>query len=155
MDQTNKNNNPQYDDQLADFADQVMQGKQNQPASTSTDELRSLEETILRLNTSLPPTSLDDASIKQMQVRLKARIRREEKNVKASFWEKWFGRNVSPQLGLAFAVLAILIVAIVSVPSLTTVSPSTTGTATASVNLFIAIGLAGVVLIILWVIRRK
>lgn len=155
MEQTNKHSNVQQDDQLADFADQVMQGKQNQPVSSSTDDLLGLEETILRLNSSFPPHTLDDATVKQMHVRLKARIRREEQNVKPSFWNKWFGRNISPQLGLAFAVLAVLIVAVVSVPSLTTSGSSITGTASTPVSLFVAIGLAVAALIIFWILRRK
>ncbi|MBL8103509.1 MAG: hypothetical protein JNM02_13325, partial [Anaerolineales bacterium] len=120
MELKNKHSDLQQDDQLADFADQVMQGKHGKlSASPSTDDLLTLKETILRLNNSLPPASLDEATVKQMHVRLKARIRREEKDVKPSFWKKWFGREISPQLGLAFAAMAVLIIAIVSFPSLT------------------------------------
>ncbi|MBE0672147.1 MAG: hypothetical protein IH588_16325 [Anaerolineales bacterium] len=153
MEPKNKYSNLQQDDQLADFADQVMQGKPS--ASSSTDDLLALKETILRLNNSLPPASLDEATVKQMHVRLKARIRREEQDVKPSFWKKWFGREISPQLGLAFAALAVLVIAIVSIPSLTSLPSSTAGTASTPVNLFVAAGLAGVFLLILWVMRRK
>lgn len=156
MELKNKHSDLQQDDQLADFADQVMQGKHGKlSASPSTDDLLVLKETILRLNNSLPPASLDEATVKQMHVRLKARIRREEQYVKPSFWKKWFGREISPQLGLAFAAMAVLIIAIVSFPSLTNLSSSTAGTASTPVNLFVAAGLAGVFLLILWVMRRK
>lgn len=163
MDQTNKHSNPQQDDQLAEFADQVLRGKAKHPAlrqaqdiaSPQTDELLGLEETILRLSSSFPPDSLDEATVKQMHVRLKARIRREEKAVKPSYWKKWFGREFSPQLGLAFAVFAVLVVMVVSGLPLTPSGSSTTGTASTPVNLFVAVGLAGVVLIIFWVMRRK
>lgn len=154
MNQTDKQSNSKLDDQLADFADQVIQGKRNQPASHLTDNLLGLEETILRLNNSLPPSSLDDASVKQMHVRLKARIRREEQKKRLTFWEKWFGAVVSPQLGLAFAALAVLVVVIVSFPSITSVSP-TPATATNPVNIFIGLGVIGAMLIILWFGRRK
>jgi len=155
MNQINKNSDIQQDDEVANFADQVIQGKRNEPASHLTDELAGLEETILRLNSSFPQKPLDDATVKQMHVRLKARIRREEQNVKPSFWKKWFGRESTPQLGLAFAVLAILVVALVSGPSLTNVGSSTTGTASTPVNLFVVVGLAGAVLVIFWIMRRK
>lgn len=155
MDQTNERSNPQQDDQLADFADQVLKGKLKSSASPSTDDLFGLEETILRLNSSLPQDTLDEATVKQMHVRLKSRIRREEQNVKSSFWKKWFGREFSPQLGLAFAVLAILVVVLVSTPFLTPSGSPTTGTAFAPVDFFVVAGLAGVLFVIYWITRRK
>ena len=155
MDQKNETPNPQQDDQLADFADQVMEGKMKTSASNPTDDLFGLEETILRLNSSFPQDPLDEARVKQMHVRLKARLRREEQNANPSFWKKWFGRESTPQLGLAFAVLAILVVALVSGPSLANLGASTTGTASTPVNLFAVVGLAGAVLLILWIMRRK
>lgn len=164
MDQTNEHPNPKKDDQLADFADQVLRGTMNQPAlrlrstqddaSSSTDDLLGLEETILRLNSSFPPTSLDDATIKQMHVRLKARIRREGQAAKPSFWKKWFGREVTPQLGLAFAVLAVLVVMVLISPSWTP-SGSTTGTATTPVNFIVIAGLAVILFVVYWFTRRK
>jgi hypothetical protein len=155
MDQTKEHSNPQQDGQLADFADQALKGKLKSSASPSTDDLFGLEETILRLNSSFPQDTLNEASVKQMHVRLKSRIRREEQNAKPSFWKKWFGRELSPQLGLAFAVLAILVVALVSAPFLTPSGSSTTGTAFAPVNFIVVAGLAGVLFVIYWITRRK
>ena len=77
MDQINEQPNPQQDDQLADFVDQVIKGKMKISASNPTDDLSGLEETILRLNSAFPQNPLDDASVKQMHVRLKSRIRRD------------------------------------------------------------------------------
>jgi hypothetical protein len=155
MDQTNEQPNPQQDNQLADFVDQVIKGKMKTSASNLTDDLSGLEETILRLNSSFPQAPLDDAAVKQMHVRLKARIRREEQSAKPSFWKKWFGREFSPQLGLAFAILAILVVVLVSSPLLTPSSSSVTGTASTPVNFFVVVGLAGVFFVIYWIKRRK
>ena len=155
MDQKNEQTNPHQDDQLADFVDQVIKGKMKISASNPTDDLSGLEETILRLNSSFPQDPLDEASIKQMHVRLKARMRREEQSVKPSFWKKWFGVEVTPQLGLAFAALAVLVVALVSSPSFKTSGSTTAGTASTPVNLFVAIGLVGVFFILYWFTRRK
>ncbi|MBI3150789.1 MAG: hypothetical protein HYZ21_01525 [Chloroflexi bacterium] len=155
MDQTNEHPNPKKDDQLADFADQVLRGTMNQPASPPTDDLLGLEETILRLNSSFPPTSLDDATVKQMHVRLKARIRREGQAAKPSFWKKWFGREVTPQLGLAFAVLAVLVVMVLTSPSLTPSVPPTTGTASTPISFMVIVGLVAVLFIVYWFTRRK
>ena len=155
MDQTNEQPNPQQDDHLADFVDQVIKGKTKASASNLTDDLSGLEETILRLNSSFPQDPLDEASIKKMHVRLKARMRREEQSVKPSFWKKWFGVEVTPQLGLAFAVLAVVVVALINSPSFTISGSATTGTASTPVNLFVAAGLAGVFFILYLFMRRK
>ena len=155
MESKNEYSDLQKDDQLVDFADQALNGKLKSSASTLTDELSGLEETILRLNSAFPLDPLDDAMVKQMHVRLKSRIGREEQNAKPSFWNKWFGRNVSPQLGLAFAVLAILVVALVSTPFLTPSGSSTTGTASAPVNFVVVAGLAGMFFLLYWFMRRK
>ncbi len=155
MDQINEKHNPQQDDQLADFVDQVIKGKMKTSASNPTDDLFGLEETILRLNSSFPQDPLDEASIKKMHVRLKARMRREEQSVKPSFWKKWFGVEVTPQLGLAFAVLAVVVVALINSPSFTISGSATTGTASTPVNLFVAAGLAGVFFILYLFMRRK
>ena len=155
MDQINEKHNPQQDDQLADFVDQVIKGKMKTSASNPTDDLFGLEETILRLNSSFPQDPLDEASIKKMHVRLKVRMRREEQSVKPSFWKKWFGVEVTPQLGLAFAVLAVVVVALINSPSFTISGSATTGTASTPVNLFVAAGLAGVFFILYLFMRRK
>ena len=155
MDQTNEQPNPQQDDHLADFVDQVIKGKTKASASNLTDDLSGLEETILRLNNSFPQDPLDEASIKQMHVRLKARMRREEQSVKPSFWKKWFGMEVTPQLGLAFAVLAVVVVVLISSPSSTPSGSTTIGTATTPVNFFVAAGVVGAFFVLYWFTRRK
>jgi len=109
MKQSNERFNQLQDDRLSDFADQVAQGKMKQAESSTDDELLGLENTILRLNRSLPPVSLDDATIKQMQVRLNARIRRAAQEAKPSFWEKWFSPVLRPQTGFALVVVALLV----------------------------------------------
>jgi len=155
MDKINKNLDLQKDDQLADFADQVINGNTKQNASPPTDELFGLEETILRLNSSLPPVSLDDAKVKQMHVRFKARIRREEQSVTSSFWQKWFSRESTPQLALAFAVLAVVIVAIVGAPSFGLTGSTSAGTAFTPGSIFLAIGMAAVFFILYWFARKR
>ncbi len=152
MEQPEKHPNSKQDERLAVFADQVLAGNVEQTASNADDELLGLEETILRLNRTFPPAPLEDASVKQMYVRLKARIRREELLEKPSVWKKW---EFSPQLGLASAVLVVLVVLVVSTPSITPSGSSTTGAASNPVNYFIAVGLAGMLLVIFWIIRRK
>lgn len=145
------------DNQLADFADLALQGKTNQPASSSDADMLRLEETILYLKNTLPSNAPNVATTKQMLVRLKARIKREEGTVKIPFWKKLFDFQSNPQVGMILAVALILILAVVTVPSLEFGGGSnpTTGTADNNINVLIGGGLIGVLVLIYWIFRRK
>ena len=108
-----KNESTEKDNELAEFTDRILKGRIEPFASTSDEELLSLEKTLLRLNDAFPPLSLEDARSKQMLVRLKARMRREEEEQAArpSFWKRLFDFQSNPQVGLLVAAAAIVIAA--------------------------------------------
>jgi len=145
------------DNRLADFTDRVLSGQADQAESNADPELRQLEETVLRLNRTLPQSSLSDADVKQMWVRLNARARREAHKEEVPFWKKWFLPNqVRPQFGMALGFVALLVLMAVVIPSFTTGNGSTIGTAlTSSQGLATVLVLAGVILLIFWFMRRK
>jgi len=143
------------EDRLAQFADQVLEGKMKQPESNVDDELSDLEQTILRLNQSLPPVSLDEATVKQMAVRLNARIRREAQEIKPTIWNKWFSSPLSRQTGIIFGAVVLLILLVLVVPLFTTNGSSTATALTPINNLVVAGALVGGILFIFWVMRRK
>lgn len=141
------------DDRLADFADQALAGRVQQPASHSDGELLPLEETILRLKNAYPPDPLDEARVKQMLVRLKSRIRREVKETEQPFWKNWLTR---PQARMAVAALGVLLLLALAFPFLTASGSSTPAAAlTPSLGVYAAAGLAVVIVVILWTKRRK
>ena len=143
------------DDHLAEFADQVLDGKNRQTASTSDEELLGLERTILRLRDAHPSDSLSEAETKRMLVRFKSRLRREEQTPKLSFWQRLFDFQSNPQVAMILAVAAVLILAVVSLPLLTPSGSSVTGTASNTNTTFFAVGLIGLLLIVYWFSRRK
>jgi len=146
-----------HDERLADFTDRVLSGQAKEIESNADPELRNLEETVLRLNRTLPQTSLEEATAKQMWVRLNARARRENKRGEDSFWKRWFLPNqVRPQFGMALGAVALLILLAVVIPSFTTGGGSTIGTAlTSSQGVTAVFVLIGFILIIFWFTRRK
>jgi hypothetical protein len=156
MSQLSKSPNSVKDDRLADFTDQVLAGKVNQAEANMDEELRALEETILRLKNAFPPAALDQSTVKKMQVRFKARVRRETQAVKQPFWKKWFEPQSRLQFAMAFAAMAVLIAIAVFSPLSTTAGSSTSATALVPVNgTFTVIALAGVLLLIFLWKRRK
>jgi len=105
------------DDRLVEFTDRVLVGEVRDVDSKVDEELRGLEETVLRLHRTLPHTSLDEAAVKQMQVRLNARIRKKSAQIVPSFWRRIFPLNqVRPQFGLAFAAVALILAFVVLIP---------------------------------------
>lgn len=134
------------DNHIADFID----GK---TASSSDPQLVQLEETILRLKHGLPNKTIDSATSKRMLVRLKARMKREEEATSIPFWKKLFNFQSNPQVGMLIAISAVLILAVVTVPSLQTGGGGTvTGTASNS-NPTLIIG--GIILIVVGIYLRS
>jgi len=139
---------------LADFTDQVLRGQVTGIESTADDDLRGLEETILRLNQTLPNASPDLATVKQMQVRLKARIRKEQPARNIPSWKIWFTRPY-PRAGVSLAAI-LLVLALIIIPLLEPSFSSTTATAQdPSINLAVALLLAGMLVVVFWITRRK
>jgi hypothetical protein len=153
----------QKDDRLADFTDRLLGGETTPTASTSDEELLSLEKTLLRLNHALPPERLEEAGVGQMLARLKTRVKREEAELAARppFWKRFFDFQSNPQVGLLIGVAAVVVLILVSLPGIPFPGSSITGTAGAEpsaissgTNLFAA-GLVLVLLILYWFTRRK
>jgi hypothetical protein len=157
---TDNNKNFSTDEELSDFADHVLKGQMKNTASDSNEELRGLEETILRLHNNMASSALEESTKKQMLVRLNARIRREKEQVKKKpFWTffKESGPQFNSQFLVVFGVIALLIVTMVISPLLENGGSSTTvGTAlNSNSNIFISVGLVAIIIGILWYMRRK
>lgn len=158
-----KNNNTTSDEQLSDFADRVIKG-QTTPASGPTEEMRGLEETILRIHSAFPPTDLEEATKKQMLLRFNSRIRKENEKAKQkkTFWQSlfnvdWISPQSRPQFAVALTIIALFVVVAIVSPGLESPdSGSTVGTAlSANSNILIVGILIAIVVGILWSTRRK
>jgi hypothetical protein len=157
MDKMSQSSNPlkqNLDDRLANFTDDVLEGRKQDSISGMEEELLQLEKTVLSMRTAFPPINMDEARIKQMQVRLKNRIKREQEEASLPFWQKLFS---TPQHAMMVGVVSLLIVFLLVSPSVTVPTGSST-TATAinpAIGPLAAGGLVAVIIIILWIKRRK
>jgi hypothetical protein len=160
---TDTNRKFSQDEELSNFTDQVLKGQMKNIESPSNEELRELEETILRLHNTMPSSKLEESTKKQMLVRLNARIRREkEQPQKKSFWASLFDMQSiksqsRPQFFMTIGIAALVVLAVVIAPDLVTGSSgSTVGTALdAGRNIIVPAILLGLIAIILWVTRKK
>lgn len=149
-----KNESIDTDTRLADFTDRLLDGETAPVASASDEELLRLEQTVLRLTHAFPPEPQTDARAKQMLVRFKARARRTQA-VKPSIWKRFFELQSFAQVGLALAVVAVLVAAVVALPIAQPPGASATGSAFSGVNFYVATGLLLVLLAMYWVTRKK
>lgn len=153
MSQSSNSPKPNLDDRLAEFTDDILEGRKQDSVSGMEEELLQLEKTVIRLRTAFPPINVDEARTKQMQVRLKNRIKREEEEASLPFWKKLFS---TPQYATMIGVVGLLIVFLLVFPVTTAPGSSTTAAAlNPAIGPLAAVGLAAVILIILWIKRRK
>ncbi|NWF64000.1 MAG: hypothetical protein HXY38_06810 [Chloroflexi bacterium] len=150
------NESTENDNELADFTDRLLSGKSAPSVSTSDEELLSLQKTVLRLHQAFPPEPLEDAKVKQMLVRLKSRMKREEQTAQPCFWRRFFDIQSNPQMALLVAAAAVVVLVIVSLPALQQpAGSSVSGAAFSKTSLFTVAGLAVVLFVIYWFSRRK
>jgi len=153
MSQSSNPLKPNLDDRLADFTDDVLEGRKQDSVSSMEEELLQLEKTVLRMRTAFPPIDMDEARIKQMQVRLKNRIKREEDQTSQPFWARL---SSTPQYTMVVGVVSLLIIFLLVSPTVINTGSSTSAAATNSaIGPLVAGGLAAVIIIILWIKRRK
>ncbi len=141
------------DDALADFVDGVLDGKIS-IASSSDPEMRSLEETILRLNQAYPRVALDEKTIKHMWADFKTRRQWDSGLFHPVFW---WSRQTRERFGLALGVVAIVLAALLFMPTLFGGIGNTQGSAglyPQSIGLLIFL-IGGVLLLAVWLGRRK
>jgi hypothetical protein len=149
------------DDQLAEFADQVLAGKTLQPDPGADKELRALEATILRLNRAITHTELDKAALRRLESRLALRLRQEQEQRQTSFWHRWINGNwrygtFRLPLAVTIGLLAVTTVAALIALMFPMKGASVTATALATTQtLLTVIMLAGVMLILILINRRK
>ncbi len=144
--------NPNPDDLLADFTDRVLDGKTSVLASPEEEELRALEQTILRLHQAVPKSSLDEKTFKRMQADFKVRARKAGSSSKPA----WQSQTTRQRLVLAFAAIVVVVAIFISLPFLTSNPGSVQGTAGVEAQGIILLAAAVcIVVLIFWLGRRK
>ncbi|HET9912671.1 MAG TPA: hypothetical protein VFQ13_12320 [Anaerolineales bacterium] len=143
--------NPSPDDLLADFTDHVLDGEISVPASRTDDELRGLEETVLRLKQSIPQAALDEKTLKRMQADFKVRARKSDSS-RSSLWQALRPRQ---RFALAFAGVTLAALLIVF-PLLTSANEPVQGTAGFQPQtVLLGVGIASLIVLLVWASRRK
>lgn len=150
----------QEDAWLADFTDSILDGEADSPpAAAPNPEALAQCESLLRLKHAFPKQELDSASVKRMRTEIMEKVRAEKR--KKPRWTDifqldWLTPSRRQQAGMAFAMLVLAGILIVSAPVL--LSNSRALTAAAGTNLpgaAIGLGLVALLVILVLLLRRK
>ena len=147
---------PNQDDSLADFADRARMDGSAKLEFSADKELRSLEETLLRLNRAFPREAMNEDAVKRMQADFRIRKRRQAAQEQAGR-QTWLSSLFQSPVALAVATFVAIGVLAFLAPSLTAIGSSTSGTAgtqTQPIGFLLILG-AIVILLALWSGRRK
>lgn len=155
---TVRSDNPikNQNDQLADFADRARMDVSMESDPNADQELRGLEETLVRLNRAFPREAMNENTIKRMQADFGIRRRRQETQERASR-QTWLSSLFQSPVALALVTFVVVGVLIILSPSLTSLGTSTSGAAGAQnqpVGFLVIIGVA-LIFFALWIMRRK
>jgi hypothetical protein len=143
---------PTPDDLLADFTDRVLDGKTAVIASSTDDELRLLEETVMRLHQGLPKGALAEQDLKRMQADFKTRARKASSSARPN----WQSQQSRQRMTLAFAAIAILAAIFILLPFLTAGGGEVQGTAGFQPQgAFLLLAVGGAIVLLIWLGRRK
>ena len=143
------NHNP--DDELVQFVDQVLDGKPASPNPAADDELRGLEDVVIRLDRAFPRESLDQKIVKRMQGELRSAARK----TGTLPGPAWQSRQARQRMVLAFTAFFVL-AGLCYVSPMLTPAIGVEGTAGLQAqSMFILIALGGVIALLIWLGRRR
>lgn len=139
------NPTPNQDDQLADFADRVRDSKPVHTDSIPDDELRGLEDMILRLDHAFPKEPMNEEVAKRMQADFSIRKRRQEAQEQAGR-QTWLSALFQSPVALAVATFVVVGALMLLTPTITSGGDSVSGAAGSQAQsigiLVIVLGLA-------------
>lgn len=149
----------QEDAWLADFTDSILDGEAGSPPESAPNaEALALAESLLRLKRAFPKQELDAASIKRMRSEIMEKLREEKR--KKPRWTDIFrldlGSARRQQAGLAFAMLILAGMVILSAPFLFSNGGSLTAAAGMNIpGAAIGLGLVVLAVVLYLLLRRK
>ena len=156
---TRNDSSTQEDTWLADFADSILDGEADSPpAAAPNAEALAQAEALLRLKRAFPKQELDSASVKRMRAEVLEKWREEQKKSRWTdiFRLDWLTLTRRQQAGMAFAMLVLAGILIVSSPFLFSSNGSLTAAAGTKIpGAAIGVALVALLVALFLLLRRK
>jgi hypothetical protein len=160
-----KNKNNTVEEQLADFTDNLLSGKNHNTDETplSPDpELQGLEKTALRLKNAFHEDGLNEEAIQRMRKNIVMQWQQKESQKSESFWRKWMpfrsqwqSQRSRRQWSMAISLSLLVALMLISIPLLNGHSTDQPATSVQPLNIGLAIIFFGLILLAIWIGRSK
>jgi len=164
----NQNIKPTVDEQLADFTDRILdQQSDQQGASLASDpELGELEQTALHLKNAFGDGDPSEVVIRRMRENIGVRWQQQEKATNESSWKKWLTALIPPQgnwqsqrsrqrWSIAISLVIIFALMLVGTPLLKDGGSNQPAASGQILTPGVLAVVGGLVLITVWLFRRK
>ncbi len=138
---------------LADFTDRLLSGEAVEAAPEAENDLRSLEDAVLRLHRAFPAEPPDERARKRLLSDFRQKVRREQGS---PLLAGWWSRQSRQRLVVAFAAVLILVIVVavpLFLPGLTGNLQGTAASSGQDIALLIIFG--GVLIFLIWQGRHK
>lgn len=154
------------DDQLAEFTDRVLDGEtsaQDEATLAPESELRTLEETVLRLKDAIPNDDPGEEVVARMwrEIEKQSSVRGKRSLLQAlkEIFEprnSWQSRHARQRWTLVVSIVGISILILVIVPFMDAINSGLPGTGGGSISNTLVFALLGLlILVALWLFRRR
>lgn len=164
-----RNKNPNIQDQLANYTDALLAGKavhQNEATFAPDSESRTLEETVLRLNTAFSDDDPDETTIQRMHKRIIEGWQQERQTISQSLWQrwaaglqlsrgKWRSQHSRQRLSMALSLVALVLLMLIGIPFTDISGSNQPGASGQNVNVIVLVIFGSLVLVAIWLNRRK
>jgi len=164
-----QNNKSTIEDQLADFTDRILAGEkveQDEATFAPDPDLRALQQTSLRLKDAFGDDALDEVVIQRMQRNIVKQWRQQEDEVRVSVWQKltdffkgndqkWQSQRSRQRLNMALSLATLAVLLLVTIPFLNNPGSGQPGASGQNPNSFVLLAFGGLILLVLWLLRRK
>ena len=164
-----KNDKNTVADELADFTDNILSGKIDNTDDTSLTpdpELRALEQTALRLKNAFYEDGPSEEAVQRMRKNI-TRQWQQQKNGESNpswknwwlalnpFKQKWYSQRSRRRLSMAISLLLLVALMLVSIPFLDGSGADQPATSIQNLNVSLVIVFSGLILLAIWISRRK
>ena len=162
-----QNNKRTIEDQLADFTDRILaeeRVEQDEATFAPDPELRALQQTSLQLKDAFGDDTLDELVIQRMQRNIIKQWRQEETRV--TVWQKltgffkgndqkWQSQRSRQRLNMALSLATLVVLLLVAIPFMNNPGSGQPGASGQNPSVFVLVAFGGLILLALWLIRRK
>ena len=164
-----RNSKLTIEDQLADYTDRILAReviKQDEATFAPDPDLRALEQTALYLKHSLSNDDPDEATIQRMHNNIIGQWQQEKSTGSEPFWQKWIAafkpseqkwrsQQSRQRLNLAISLVALIVLMLVGIPFMNITGSNQPGASGQSFNSIVLIVFGGLILLAVWLFRRK